>query len=122
VAQQVSWDRIRRLASDVYKWRSKALHAGIPIPAPMLTPPYRWDETDALEESLSVPADGTGSAMWMAEDISMLLHVFEHLIRGCLVRWWKSLATIPAITVRGGAREVPSPGESHSLTDTQGSP
>jgi hypothetical protein len=92
VRAQVDWGDLRRQVAKVYDWRSLALHTGRPIPAPMLAPPGRYPGGPGRDERIWALAEGTGAAMWKREDIPMRLHVFEHITRGSLQRWWDSLA------------------------------
>ncbi len=96
----VDWSRLRELVAIVYKWRSQALHAGTPFPAPMCWAPLvvgrcRIDFPNEVDGAVAeVPigfASGTGDAMWDHKDIPMQLHVFEHITRGALQLWWDSL-------------------------------
>lgn len=89
---QHSWETkdIKKTLSKIYDYRSKALHAGIPFPYPMCLPP-REVEKDLyaeLPEGLGISARG---ATWVAKDTPMLLHVFEHIVRNCLLKWWRSM-------------------------------
>jgi hypothetical protein len=92
---QIDWNPVflRRALSLIYNYRSKALHAGKPFPAPMCWPPNLC--ADPLAEKLPGGAAGGFGGIWRSTHIPMLLHVFEHLTRGTLLRWWESLAPIP---------------------------
>jgi hypothetical protein len=82
----VDWSNLREAVRLVYRWRSKALHGGTPFPAPMCNAPILQD--GAISERPFGLAAGTGGAMWDNEETPMLLHVFEHITRGALLRWW----------------------------------
>lgn len=73
----------------VYSWRSKALHGGTAFPPPMLNAPIPIGEK--YEERPAVLATMMGDSSWSAADMPMLLHVFEHLVRGALLKWWGSM-------------------------------
>lgn len=77
----------------IYRYRSRALHGGTPFPSPMCWPPRtHHDVRVALEERpLGLGAGALGST-WVADDLPMLLHVFAHITRGALLKWWRSLA------------------------------
>jgi hypothetical protein len=78
----------------IYEHRSKSLHEGIAFPMPMCVPP-RW--TKVAEDSVHVQEKPIGlgtysqNASWTAEQTPMLLNAFEHIARGALLNWWKSL-------------------------------
>jgi hypothetical protein len=89
----VSWqptdlDKAFRL---VYKYRSKALHEGIPFPAPMCEPGIAVPNSDASSETPAGLAASTLGGVWKVEDTPMLLHVFEYIGRSAILSWWKSL-------------------------------
>jgi hypothetical protein len=83
----LDWPRMEKHARKIYDWRSRALHDGIPFPAPMFEPP-RPDEDDVLTEIPSGTATSTGSTVWRASDTPMLLATFAYIVRGALLRWW----------------------------------
>jgi hypothetical protein len=94
----VDWTKLREALRLVYKWRSRALHGGTPIPAPMCFPPivngrewamFKDDPPGAISERPLGLGAGTGEATWSNEETPMLLHVFEHITRGALLRWWR---------------------------------
>ncbi len=93
----VNWPRLKKDLNSIYDWRSKALHGGTPFPAPMCRAPlirYRGDSrfdnlhTAAVAERPLGHSAGTDGAMWDNDETPMLLHVFEHITRGVLLRWW----------------------------------
>lgn len=74
----------------IYTYRSKALHGGIPFPAPMCSPPdfidnQYWQRPSGL-------ASSTLGATWMRKDLPMNLHLFHHLSREILLAWWLDCA------------------------------
>jgi hypothetical protein len=73
------------MLSKVYDYRSKALHAGIPFPTPMCMAPRGGSSP---EEKPLGKAIGAMGSVWLAEDTPILLHLFEHIARGALLRWW----------------------------------
>jgi len=84
---QHPWDRqgLKKSLGKIYKWRCSALHGGIPFPLPMCMPPRMGEE-----RPLGL-ATGTGGAVWLTKDAPMLLHTFEHIARGALLHWWRSM-------------------------------
>lgn len=99
-----SWDEepMRTSLKKIYGYRSRALHGGTPFPAPMCQPAMRFGDADAsgVEPRAEVPVgSGMGSmgATWLAEDIPMFLPLFEHLVRGSLLNWWRSM--LPPVEV-----------------------
>jgi len=82
---------MRESVNKIYEYRSKALHEGIPFPAPMCHSP--WTAGDGVfAEKFHAFAMGTQGGVWQAEDIPMLLHTFEYIVRKVLLRWWQSMA------------------------------
>ena len=90
-SSQVPWDSnsMEKVLRIIYKYRSKALHGGIPFPAPMCEPPYK--ETWYIEGTMGVAATGAGGT-WMAEDIPINLHTFHYITRNVLLGWWRAMA------------------------------
>jgi hypothetical protein len=80
---------LKRSLSDIYDYRSKALHAGTPFPAPMCMPPGIYGEAKA--ERIRGGAAGALGGIWVARDLPMFLHVFEYITRRVLLSWWDSL-------------------------------
>ncbi|HYJ80353.1 MAG TPA: hypothetical protein VEW03_12150 [Longimicrobiaceae bacterium] len=75
----------------IYDHRSRALHDGVPFPAPV-----GWAPRVHGDGYSETPAFGGGTAgakggVWIAKDIPMLLHVFEYITRNALVAWWSSM-------------------------------
>ena len=85
---RVDWDALPDLVHGVYRWRSRALHEGIPMPAPMCTPPSMID--DAPEEGAVSGGYGAAGASWTGSDIPLMLHTFAYAVRGSVLRWWQS--------------------------------
>lgn len=96
---QHSWER--EVMSDslkkIYKWRSFALHRGIPFPVPMCEPPGGGGEY--FEEVPLGLATGVSGAQWTTEDAPMLLHTFEHIVRNSLLNWWRSMSPLTTLDV-----------------------
>lgn len=84
-----TWSAMKKALSQVYNYRSLALHDGTPFPAPMCHGPglggLHWERPSGLAAS-------THGAAWMAKDLPLLLHVFEHLTRGAILGWWDECA------------------------------
>lgn len=88
---QHSWElpAMKRSMGIIYKYRSKALHAGTPFPTPMCLPSYMHQGWEAPSEIPSGLAASAAGGVWVKEDIPMLLHTFEYIVRHCLLNWWK---------------------------------
>lgn len=88
---QLKWSKgkLKEAFSKVYEARSTALHAGIPIPPLMCDPPQDF-EGRYPEVPTSLGASTKGGA-WTVDAAPMLLHTFEYIVRGSLLRWWESL-------------------------------
>lgn len=90
---QVPWavPDLRGRLRTVYQYRSRALHAGTPFPGPMCIPP-QGRGPDAEEKPLGLAAAMLGG-VWVEEDLPMMLHTFEFLAHGALLRWWDAMLT-----------------------------
>lgn len=88
-----SWEpeEIRESMKQVYDYRSKALHAGRRFPAPMCWQPMQVPGWEQPSEIQPFPAAGTQGGIWRAEDTRILLHTFECIVRGAILKWWKSM-------------------------------
>ena len=95
---QLSWKRshLKKAINTVYRHRSKALHEGVPFPAPMCLPGMPVPESDVPSEIPTGLASSMRGGVWRAEDTPMLLHVFEYIGRNAILLWWKSLHTTVA--------------------------
>ena len=88
---QFDWEKLRKHASTIYGYRSKALHEAKPFPMPMFEAP-RLDAAGAIQEIPSgLNSSGLGG-IWKAAEAPMLLSTFEYIIRGALLSWWDELA------------------------------
>jgi len=61
--------------------------------APMHEPPTRIDNDAAPAEIPVGLASSMLGGVWRAEDTPMLLHMFEYIARGAVLRWWNSLTS-----------------------------
>lgn len=88
---QIEWtpNNLKKVFRQVYGYRSRALHEGIPFPAPMCEPPILPSSYVAEEKSLGA---GIGFNAWQAKDIPMLFHIFEYIARNALNAWWAEIA------------------------------
>lgn len=93
---QVNWEKssMRKLMSQIYAYRSRALHGGHPFPAPMCQPPFELGDNNEPAEVLTALAMSTQGSVWMAKDIPMFLHTFEYICRNVILNWWKSVAQV----------------------------
>jgi hypothetical protein len=85
---------LRRAMSLIYGHRSKSLHRGTAFPLPMCAPPQcaQVSETEVkVQEKPQGLAMSSRNASWKAEQTPILLNTFEHIARGTLLNWWKSL-------------------------------
>ncbi len=93
----IEWCRIewsltflREAFGTIYSYRSRALHDGMPFPAPMCYPPYRDDDGNYAEKPLGLAASLYGGS-WLAKDVPMVLHTFEYIVRKSLLAWWRAM-------------------------------
>jgi hypothetical protein len=88
---QVQWDisGMKGVLDKIYRYRSIALHAGTPFPAPLCMPPEICREA-------GVPSENGGNSLaihvlggsWSREDTPMTLNAFCIFVEGVLNNWW----------------------------------
>jgi hypothetical protein len=83
---------MKQTLRKIYEYRSKALHGGTPFPQPMCDAPWFQPGMEAPAEMPIGLATSSQGGVWMKEDCPILLHVFEYITRGVLLKWWNSLA------------------------------
>ena len=93
---RINWSEVPELLRKIYDFRSRALHSGLPFPAPMCEPPIAWGTDVPVERPPWLSSQHgvsvqQGASVWAAEDIPMYMHTFEYLARGALLAWWRSL-------------------------------
>jgi hypothetical protein len=90
VAFQHPWDtgEIRETLRTIYGHRSRALHDGIPFPAPMCQPPFPLGLAIPAERPTALAASESGGT-WLARDTPIFFHTFEYIARAALLEWWR---------------------------------
>jgi hypothetical protein len=86
----IDWDDMPRHLRAIYSARSKALHAGTPLPVPMIDVPRALGEDDVPAECIGTALSSRG-AVWLPKDAPMHLHVFAYIAGEALRNWWRSL-------------------------------
>jgi hypothetical protein len=81
-----------RSLGKIYDYRSKALHGGIPFPAPMCSAPHFFSEEKQYTHKVIGLASSSRGGVWLADDVPMNLHGFHRIVRSSLLGWWDSLA------------------------------
>lgn len=86
---QVDWstEGMKKVLDRVYKCRSTAVHNGQPFPSIMCEAPMKLD--GGYEERPTCSAAQVYGATWTGEDIPILLHTFEFIVREALLTWWQ---------------------------------
>lgn len=91
---QINWSKkgFREILNKLYKYRSIALHAGTPFPAPLCRPPEQLRPEDGLAEKgcLSLAVHTLG-ASWKSEDLPISMNTFSYFVRGVLNNWWDKI-------------------------------
>ena len=90
---QIAWDdtEMRRAFRVIYGHRSRALHDGIPFPAPLCRPVAHIRANGVVSERpLFIRASEMGGT-WLAKDVPMFLHIFEYIARHAIAKWWQAL-------------------------------
>jgi len=88
---RVSWADadLKGALRKIYNYRSKALHGGTPFPSPMCDPPFKLeDHWEAPSETPYGSVSALG-AVWIEDDLPMMLHMFEYIVRNALIGWWE---------------------------------
>jgi hypothetical protein len=87
---QVTWTPryLKKVFGVIYDYRSRALHDGIPFPAPMSDPPFRHESWATVAEKPIGLAASIHGGTWVAKDTPMLLHTFEYIARAAILSWW----------------------------------
>lgn len=87
----VSWARedMEKSLKTIYRWRSRALHGGLPFPHPMCIGPSR-DNSGYWERPAFLAMEAKGG-VWVQKDTPMFLHTFEYIVRNVLIKWWESM-------------------------------
>ena len=92
-ALQVKWSKLEKILRKVYGYRSRALHGGIPFPAPMLRPPFYYSpDSPASEVPLTGLASSSHGGTWTRKDTPINLHCFHYITRGALLKWWEGMS------------------------------
>ena len=88
---RVSWamEDMEKSLKTIYRWRSRALHGGLPFPHPMCIGPSR-DNNGYWEKPAFLAMEAKGG-VWVQKDTPMLLHTFEYIVRNVLIKWWESM-------------------------------
>jgi hypothetical protein len=97
---QVDWSKLKKIASKVYGYRSAVLHAGHPMPGPMLEVPWQGDMAHPIERPLGL-GSAHGSTTWAPSDLPINLNTFAVLTRQAVLGWWVDLARGVAASGRG---------------------
>jgi len=93
IKEQISWEErnLKDIFSKIYGHRSHALHGGTPFPQPMCQTAFKREDWDAPYEKPYGLASSFLGGTWLVEDTPLLLHTFEYIARGALLKWWHSL-------------------------------
>lgn len=88
---KINWEEpaMRQSFRVIYGWRSRALHGGTPFPEPMCEAPQNYFGYPERPMGLAAMRYG---GLWTKDDMPMLLHTFEYIVRGALLKWWQSMA------------------------------
>ena len=91
---QVKWEKptLRKSFRSIYDHRSRALHDGIPFPAPLCRPVLNpANPSVPAERPIELAASDRGG-VWVARDLPLYLHTFEYIARNAIVTWWERAA------------------------------
>jgi hypothetical protein len=99
-AYRVAWspEPLKASLRKIYDHRSKALHTGIPFPAPLCDSPMGVGDREwpAPAERPPCLAASIHGAVWLRQDLPVSLHIVEYITRKVLQAWWSSLRPVEA--------------------------
>jgi hypothetical protein len=93
-AWHFEWDGLDDALKVIYNHRSRDLHDGIAFPWPLCEEPHLAEDDSPSERFPAIAVSGRGGR-WEASELPMYLHVFAHLVGGCLRNWWHSMGRDP---------------------------
>jgi hypothetical protein len=88
---RIDWSKksMRAMLQYVYDRRSDALHGGIPFPPPMCSPPMTLaNDWEAPTERPFGEVQADWGATYLLKDLPMHMHMFAHIVRGAILKWW----------------------------------
>jgi hypothetical protein len=98
----IDWNpkSLKRLLGAIYTYRSLALHTSKPFPPPLCSPPFPSESLDGAPALGERPGGAayTQGGLWTDDDLPMMLHTFEHIVRTAVLAWWAELASERAAT------------------------
>ena len=89
---QIDWSTSswKSILGTIYKYRSNALHAGVPFPSPMGEPPFEHEGRIPSEKgSVGLAAHHHGGS-WNSADLPINLNLFAMVTRQMLLAWLES--------------------------------
>jgi len=100
---QIDWKKksVKKMLNKIYGYRSSALHAGVPFPAPLCAPPSIAEGSETYkyaEVGLLALAAHTLGASWRADDLPVSMNTFCYLVRGILNNWWDRITSSDSVT------------------------
>jgi hypothetical protein len=100
---QIDWKKksVKKMLNKIYGYRSSALHAGVPFPAPLCDPPNIAEGSESCkyaEVGLLALAAHTLGASWEADDLPVSMNTFCYLVRGILNNWWDRITSSDPVT------------------------
>jgi len=90
--ERFDWGGLPKALATIYGHRSAALHGGRPFPAFMCLPPP-CAEGDKGPPEVPLGGGWSGDASWADDEVPMYLHMFAHIVRQSLLRWWQHTAS-----------------------------
>lgn len=89
--ESLSWEseELEIVFKKIYDYRSKSLHVGGRFPGPMCWKPY-IKNGKIYETPLGLQMWEKGGT-WNKDDVPIVIHTFEYIVRNALINWWGSL-------------------------------
>lgn len=84
-----TWNGLKEPLKQVYRMRSEYLHAGIPFPWQLrgAPEPHGGVPTECHPDHIAEGHRRSGERV-IDDALPMHVHVFEHIVRGALIKWW----------------------------------
>jgi hypothetical protein len=93
--ERVDWRHMDKHLKAIYGHRNRDFHAGIPFPPPLCEPPIPTGRRAPREIPFTPRVFGR-RPRWKSNELPMLLHSFEYIVRRALQAWWDAgTPTVP---------------------------
>tara|TARA_R110002020_G_scaffold114135_1_gene262493 strand:- start:6466 stop:7599 length:1134 start_codon:yes stop_codon:yes gene_type:complete len=87
---QIKWSKtnFKKILTQLYDYRSSALHGGVPFPAPLCRPPDQTEkDMPPTEKGMLGLASHSLGATWSSKDLPISANTFFEFTHGVLCNW-----------------------------------